>query len=81
VRTPEATSEQLIAAATAVFEDGKDNPLALTPLPVTEGGCGWLNTGLLPSAIKGAEEQEIVTAIIVQALAAFMLDGFKVVKA
>lgn len=76
----EATAEQIIAAAKELVEASGDNPLALSPLPVTEGCCAWLNTGLLHVSYSDRDQEEIVGAIVAQALAAMMLDGYQVVK-
>ena len=75
------SSEQLIEDANRVIENAGDNPLAISPLPLVEAGCGWLNTGLMPSGMSSRDEFEITRGIVVQTLAAMMADGYLFVKA
>lgn len=72
-------TEEIIARARDLYEDSKSDDLALSPNVLVEGGIAWLHEGLC-SHIKGAEEERVVKAILVQCLAAMFLDGYEVTK-
>lgn len=74
------TSEQLLLDAKAILEHAVENPHDLSPLPLLEAECAWLNTGLLHESYSGADQLEITRAIVSQALASMILDGYQITK-
>lgn len=62
----------------ALYEKYPDHA-TLSPNVIVEGGIAWLNEGLC-SHYTSSEEERVVRAVVVQALAAMMMDGYRVVR-
>lgn len=75
--TPKDETEQILTDAVDLHQQGLEYPETLSVNVLNEGNIAWISEG---QWVGERDPERTVRAILVQCLAAMMLDGYDIVK-